>query len=548
MGIGCLYSDKRNNLWIGTEYNGIWKYDGSKIVQVKGTEQISPHEIREDNKGTIWIAGDRACYYIENDTVKQVPGINYFVSSLFFTGKDSLLVGLAMGLRLIVNGKVVDDFKFKALDKSSILCMINFKGLILFGTDDKGLLIWNPKTGAIRNYNVKDGLKSYIIYSLLTDRNGVIWVGTGRGVNRIILNPANINCTILDDGNSRAAVVETNQNSILADGDKILIGTTKGLKIYNTSAPQRAATHPYTIIQSVKLFSQDKGQDKDITNKGDNGLVLSSNQNHLAISFLGVYLKNPESISYEYKLTGLDDKFCLPVKNNTVDYPSLPAGKYTFEIRAITDNGLSSINTARFSFEIIPAFYKTIPFQVAVILFFVLVGIGLQDFVHRRKIRGELALETMKREEKIKIRQQTAEDFHDDLGNKLTRITVLAEILNSKIDAEKTDQRNLVDQIRQNVASLYNGTKDILWALDPKSDNLYEMLTHIKEVGNEIFQDTPIMFQFIEADESLKGIKLTMEYSRNITMIFKEILNNVLKHANASTVTVDAKVVADNGI
>ncbi len=357
-----------------------------------------------------------------------------------------------------------------------------------------------------------------------------------------------MNCTILDDGNSRAAVVETNQNSILADGDKILIGTTKGLKIYNTSAPQLTATHPYTIIQSVKLLSQDKGQNQDITNKGDNGLVLSSNQNHLAISFLGVYLKNPESISYEYKLTGLDDKFCSPVKNNTVDYPSLPAGKYTFEARAITDNGLSSINTVRFSFEIIPPFYKTIPFQVAVILFFILVGIGLQDFFHRRKIRNQLALETMKREEKIKIRQQTAEDFHDDLGNKLTRINVLAEILNTKIDADKTDQRNLVEQIRQNVASLYNGTKDILWALDPKSDNLFEMLMHIKEVGSEIFQDTPITFQFIEADESLKSVKLTMEYSRNITMIFKEILNNVLKHAKATKVTVDAKTVADNEI
>ncbi len=546
--VGCLYTDTRKNLWIGTEYNGVWKYDGNKIMQVKGTLGISAHDIKEDRQGTIWIAGDRACYYIQHDTVKQMPGINFFTTSLLFTGKDSMLVGLAQGLRLVVNRKVVNDFKFKALSTSSILCMLNFKGLILFGTDDKGVIIWNSKTGAFKNYNVKDGLKSYIVYSLLADRNGFIWIGTGRGVNRMRLNPANMNCTILDDGSGRGAVVETNQNSIMADGDKIFIGTTKGLRIYNIATPRSTTTLPYTIIQSVKLFTQDKTQNQDITGKGDGGLVLSSNQNHLAISFLGVYLKNPGTVSYQYKLTGLDTAFCLPVKTNTVDYPSLPAGKYTFEVRAITDNGLRSKNTVRFSFEIIPPYYKTIPFQVAVILFFVLVGIGLQDFFHRRKIRDHLAMETMKREEKIKIRQQTAEDFHDDLGNKLTRINVLAEILNTKIDADKTDQRNLVEQIRQNVASLYNGTKDILWALDPKSDNLYEMLTHIKEVGNEIFQDTPIMFQIVEADEGLKGVKLTMEYSRNITMIFKEILNNVIKHANASKVTVDVKAVDDNEI
>jgi signal transduction histidine kinase len=154
----------------------------------------------------------------------------------------------------------------------------------------------------------------------------------------------------------------------------------------------------------------------------------------------------------------------------------------------------------------------------------------------------------MKLEEKIKIRQQTAEDFHDDLGNKLTRISVLTELLNAKIDAGKTDQRNLVEQIRHNVSALYNGTKDILWALDPKSDNLYEMLTHIKEVGVETFQDTPVSFQFAEVDDSLKGVKLTMEYSRNIIMILKELLNNVLKHANAAKVILDVQCVENNQV
>jgi signal transduction histidine kinase len=108
--------------------------------------------------------------------------------------------------------------------------------------------------------------------------------------------------------------------------------------------------------------------------------------------------------------------------------------------------------------------------------------------------------------------------------------------LNAKIDPNKTDQRGLVDQIKQNAAALYNGTKDILWALDPKSDNLYETLIHIKEIGIELFQDVPADFKFEGIEESLHQIKLPMEYSRNITMIFKESLNNVLKHAEANHV------------
>jgi signal transduction histidine kinase len=145
----------------------------------------------------------------------------------------------------------------------------------------------------------------------------------------------------------------------------------------------------------------------------------------------------------------------------------------------------------------------------------------------------------MKREEKLKIRQQTAEDFHDDLGNKLTRITVLSDILDAKMDPDKAEQKKLVSQIKQNAAALYNGTRDILWAMDPKSDNLYEVLNHVKETGIEIFEDTQVQFAFEGISDEQKGIKLPMEYSRNITMIFKELLNNVLKHADARHVKIE---------
>jgi signal transduction histidine kinase len=62
-------------------------------------------------------------------------------------------------------------------------------------------------------------------------------------------------------------------------------------------------------------------------------------------------------------------------------------------------------------------------------------------------------------------------------------------------------------------------------------------LTHIKDFGNELFTDTAISFEFNSIDESLSYISLPMEYSRNIPMIFKELLNNILKHAHADRVT-----------
>ena len=290
------------------------------------------------------------------------------------------------------------------------------------------------------------------------------------------------------------------------------------------------------LLNRFKLIPQTSGNGAQSNTVLTDGANLPYNQNHLAISFLGVYLKDPENVSYRYKLKGLDTAYSSPVKNNMVDYPSLPPGKYTFEVKALAPNGILSSASASFSFSITPPFYQTIPFRVLTITFFVLLGIILQSYRHNIRIKRQQVIEATKRDESLRIRQQTAEDFHDELGNKLTRITVLSEILDTKMDQTQADQKKLLEQIKQNASSLYNGTKDILWALDPQSDNLYEILNHIKDFGNELFLDTPVEFEFNGIDESLNQVKLPMEYSRNIPMIFKELLNNILKHAHASHV------------
>ena len=86
-------------------------------------------------------------------------------------------------------------------------------------------------------------------------------------------------------------------------------------------------------------------------------------------------------------------------------------------------------------------------------------------------------------EEQMKVRQKTSEDFHDEMGNKLTRISVLSDILETQMLGEQQEQKKLIAQIKENVAALYAGTKDILWSLQPESDNLYEILNRIKDFG-----------------------------------------------------------------
>lgn len=534
-GVQSLYTDKSGTVWIGTGQTGLWQYNKNGFTQVKDSWNYSYNFITAGDDGTIWLATSSGCFYYQDGLLKQLEGIPSYSASLVTLGRDSIFVGTQGGVMLAVNKKIVSGFKLKSFPATSVYSMIIYDGMLLVGTDDSGLYTWDMETGAIHTYTVKDGLKANSIYSLAADERGRLWLGTGRGINRMKYDPEKKTFWVIDNIGSKEPVVEANQNAILHRGREIWISTTKSVMVYNTMTKMEPSPPPHVIIKSVQLMKED-GEKRSSIDLND-WVKLNHNQNHLSIAFLGVYLKNPDAVSYQYKLVGLDSAFSAPMHNNVVNYPSLPPGNYTFKVKAISPDGQVSPHMADFNFEIIPPFYQTFTFRLMAIVLLVLLGFGVQNLVHQRKIKRQKAIEAMKREEKLKIRQQTAEDFHDDLGNKLTRITVLSEILNAKIDQEKSDQRGIVDQIKQNAASLYNGTKDILWALDPKSDNLYETLNHIREIGIEIFHDVPVDFEFGSIDEDIQLVKLPMEYSRNITMIFKEVLNNILKHADASVVT-----------
>ncbi|GAB3935486.1 sensor histidine kinase [Mucilaginibacter myungsuensis] len=532
-----LLKDDAGLMWVGTNRDGIFRYDGKKFDQVKGTYGMSGLTFARGADGTVWAGTSAGVYYFDKGDAMQFSGVRAFTSSLLALGGDSVLAGSHDGLKLIVNKKEVPGFKLNALDSTSIYSMIRYKGLVLIGSDDSGVFAWNMRTGRVKNYTTKDGLPANSIYSLAEDEHGTLWAGTGRGVSRFSIDPRSFAFAILPGGELKGRIIESNQNGILYHNHQMLVGTTKGLTVFSTDRPKQDISAPYVMIGDIKVFDGDK--DEPVTFIADDKVLkLSPSQDRMTISFLGVYLKSPAEVTYQYRLVGLNKDFGAPVKSNAVDYPSLPPGKYTFEVKAMVGKQVSK-NIARFSFEIAPPFYQTTWFRLGSVLALILIGVSLQSFIQRGKRKREQAIELMREEEKAKIRQQTAEDFHDDLGNKLTRITVLSDILDAQLGADKTEPRKLVWQIKQNAASLYNGTRDILWAMDPKSDNLYEVLNHIRETGIEIFADTPIDLSFDGIIMEMATVKLPMEYSRNITMIFKELLNNALKHAHPKHVVIE---------
>ncbi|SHF98772.1 sensor histidine kinase [Pedobacter caeni] len=541
--INFLYNDKEQNIWIGTVYGGLWRYNGKRMEQmVKDQHAIAYNTMLEDKLGRIWLSTNAGCFQLDKKN-RQLKWIGkQFGSTLLETDQGEILVGTQDGAYVISSSEEITQLKLPQLAGSSILCMSKSAGSILFGTSDNGILVWNKKKGITRTISTRDGLASDHIYSMLTDDQGIIWVGTGKGVNKI--NTSNFN--VIKNSNEQALLVECNQNAILQDKNKVWIGTTKGAVVYNSASYIPKSGKPYIYINAVTAFAQNKGrQQKQQTTFTANDLgsvaTLPYQQNNININFTGIFLTNPDALLYQYRLIGLDTKFSETISNTSMNFSSVPPGRYTFQVKAITKNGTSSVNTASFTFEITPPYYQTGLFRLLIfVLIVLLILLAVYIIINLKERKRKLRLK-IKLEEQFKVRKQTAEDFHDDLGNKLTRISVLSEVLSSMIDEKDTEKRGIISKINDNVNELYRGTKDILWSLNPKNDKLSELLEHIREFGKEMFNSTPVRFEDRIHLNHYDG-KLSLDMSRNLLMVFKEAIHNALKHSKAGVVIFSATV------
>lgn len=545
----CLYTDPRKNTWIVTQKQ-LWKKTGANFTcfypRNKTDTRIYFNAVLQDQLKTFWAVAREGCYYWDHG-FKKIGDINFQCTSLIEIGRDSILAGTRSSLFLVKNKKLDRHFTTGFLKGSNIMCLKYYKGRIYVGTIDNGLFIWDIHGGPVIHLNEKNGLSSTSVYSVDVDKNDVLWIGTGRAVNQFKIKTDGTLQKIINE-NIGTLVLECNQDALLFNDNQVWIGTTKGVYVFKNDLPSNTFTAPYTTIQNVLFYNK---QTVNYTFKNGyeepQNLKLPFDNSHITISFNGIYLKNPGNVSYSYKLWPLDKRFCSRVNNNVVDYPSLPPGSYVFYVKSYNLTGASS-NIASFSFEITPAYYQTILFRVAIVVLIFLISIFIWKYLKVKEEQKRKLIAQLRLEEQVKIRKQTAEDFHDDLGNKLTRINVLSEILYKKIDRSFSDQIKLIDQIKENADALFTGSKHILWALDPENDRLSEVMLHIKEFGIDLFLNTAISFTSNLTDDTFKGVTLPMGYGRNITLIFKELFNNTLRHSGAKNVRASAFFNQDSDI
>ncbi|MDB5222826.1 MAG: putative signal transduction histidine kinase [Chitinophagaceae bacterium] len=538
---------KDNDIWIALDGKGLIKYNGTSLVHFLPSNSLLPSKyifsLYADSQKRIWIGSGEGVAVYSDGQIKKPDHSNNAAFSFEEIGKDSLLIGNMFGLQLMHNYKLADiPSNHPVLKKAIVYCFLKAENKLWLGTDNNGILIWDIKTDSLQALTTKNGMSTNLVYSLVKGPDGLIYAGTGRGVHAISAGTDGYKIKVFNKSDGLPALECNRQAIFLNDDSTIWFGTSKGIFLFNPFRQEVPHVQLKPVMQSVELFSKPIVRSKyadsaDQWNHVPWLLRLPYNQNNLSFYFKAISFANNERISYQYYIDGLEQTWSAPSTLNFASYNSLPPGSYVLKVRALL-NGIPSGHILEYPFEIKAPFYATVYFKAAIIILLISLGFFIQftrNIYQRRKL---LQLENIRKEEQKSLKQRMAEDFHDEMGNKITRINLLTEVLKTK-EATSQSTNIILDQIKDNAGELYTGTNDIIWSLNVESDNLFDTMERLLQFARQLFEDSSILFSYTGLAPGLEKIKLSSEQRRNIMMILKEALNNSLKHSGAHYVKLE---------
>lgn len=140
-----------------------------------------------------------------------------------------------------------------------------------------------------------------------------------------------------------------------------------------------------------------------------------------------------------------------------------------------------------------------------------------------RKSEDRLRLEQM--------RTQIASDLHDEIGSTLSSISVFNEMLKHELSGSPPRTRQLSARIEENLREAQDSLHEIVWTIDPENDSLENILLVLQSRAAELLEARGIRFEFMVPDAPIAE-HLTMEKRRQTYLIFKEALNNLVKHSS----------------
>ena len=469
--VNTIAEDNNGNIYFGT-HEGISIYDGKKVqnylLKEDGLLKNIIYSIIKDKNGLMWIGSKGGLSYFKDgkfiyiDVVNSIKTDNTFtpIYSIYEDENNDLWLGTEKGVIKYNHKTAVHYTKSSGFTDKRVLSVTKDKfNYLWFGTDE-GVFYYDDKS--FNSINQNSGLASNKIYLLLSNNN-YLWVGTNKGLDRIDLPKLHTQqkIEIKHYGKEEGFKgLECNMNAQMREDDGTLwFGTIKGATLYNPMLERINQKEALTRITGIRLFFKTDTAELRKDSKGFDtktnlplNLILPYDKNHITFDFIGVCLTNPSKVKYQFKLTGADADWFPPTSTTVATYSSLPPGEYTFNLKAMNNDGLWNKNPVTFHFTILPPWWKTWWFYTLSAIFMIT---SIYLFIVNRTRNLQKA--------KILLEQEVELRTHE-----LREEKEKVELINEAV----LEQKAIIEMKNNDITDSIKYAKNIQEALLPPMENL----------------------------------------------------------------------------
>jgi signal transduction histidine kinase/DNA-binding response OmpR family regulator len=349
-----------------------------------------------------------------------------------------------------------------SLSINTVLCVaddpIDPSAYLWIGTRGGGLNRLDKKSGVITHYKKKDGLPNNVVYGILPDNQGHIWISTNKGLSRFhVRNETFKNFTVndglQDNEFNTGSYLKTSSGNLIFGGINGLTSFYPDSMVFNTRAPVTRIIK-YSIGQNDYLFLKDKP------------LKLPYNKSILSFEFSALDFTDSDQNVYKYLLVKdnlfskqKEEEWIDLLHNNSIQFANLTPGKYTFKVLGGNSDGFWSEEVEVFEFVITPPWFASIWAYISYSLLIIFVVLGAYRYQFNRKT-----------EQQESIRLKELDAFKNRFFTNLTH----------EFRTPLTVIMGMVDQIKRNPKKHLDGGIQLI---ERNSQNLLQLINQLLDLS-----------------------------------------------------------------
>jgi len=501
-----VYCDRESRIWLGcatkkeraatllcydTRSDSIFSYvyPGSEVGR-SGLHGV--YAILEDHNSNFWIGGAEGLFQLDRVTGKFKSFLN----------------------------NPADD---RTLSYNSVATLYeDSRGRLWIGTWGGGLNLMDSKSGQFTRFLEQDGLPSNIIYSILEDKTGSLWMTTGRGISHFNANLKTFSNYDLDDG-LLDTEFQPNASAMLPSGEMFFGGNHGVTSFFPDQVIQKDRGAPLAVTSfnvSNKLYASE-------LEDGDT-VLLDYNQNYLSFEFASLDFSSPAKNRYAYMLQNGDDRWLQCANRNSGAYNNLSPGHYILRIKSANVQGVWDAPGIAINIFIAAPYWGTRWFQILVALCLSALILAWVLRIHARDRAYQVMLDHALENERINL----AGELHDGPLQDLYATRFLLEGTAEETSAFGQNPTSELEAILKKVRGDLRAVTGEL-QLPHFENGLAQELSQFLESFGEHNPEIRIASEIQPEPDSLP-----LKVQQNLFRIFRTALANVKRHSDAGEVSV----------